>query len=96
MMALYWARRSQAQLSQSQSQLWSSTGPSKEGFTYKLSHIPYFGPPGFVKANVYSSLLSLIFVSRMIQEHVEREHREEQDIELQIAPYIYFEIKKWP
>ena len=32
----------------------------------------------------------------MFQEHIEREHRDELDVELQIAPYCYFEIKKWP
>ena len=46
--------------------------------------------------SLVSFLITFICVFRTIQEHVEREHREEQDIELQIAPYIYFEIKKWP
>merc|ERR1712032_409229 len=40
--------------------------------------------------------LALYWALRVFQEHIEREHRDELDVELQIAPYCYFEIKKWP
>merc|ERR1712179_534564 len=40
--------------------------------------------------------LALFWALRVFQEHIEREHRDELDVELQIAPYSYFEIKKWP
>merc|ERR1712212_300445 len=40
--------------------------------------------------------LALYWALRVFQEHIEREHRDELDIDLQIAPYCYFEIKKWP
>merc|ERR1712037_1002970 len=36
--------------------------------------------------------LALYWALRVFQEHIEREHRDELDIELQIAPYCYFEI----
>merc|ERR1712010_351691 len=39
--------------------------------------------------------LALYWALRVFQEHIEREHRDELDVELQIAPYCYFEIKKW-
>jgi len=40
--------------------------------------------------------LALYWALRLMKEHVEREHRDELDMELQIRPYNYFEIKKWP
>merc|ERR1712012_847414 len=40
--------------------------------------------------------LALYWALRVFQEHIEREHRDELDVELQIAPYCYSEIKKWP
>merc|ERR1712008_524067 len=40
--------------------------------------------------------LALYWALRLMKEHVEREHRDELGMELQIRPYNSFEIKKWP
>jgi len=40
--------------------------------------------------------LALYWALRILQDYVEEDHRDSMNMELQIKPYIYFEIKKWP